>query len=514
MSAKLKDILAVLGKPVAKGLTDIVIEGITHDSRKVRPGCVFVAMKGEVTDGHEYIKDAIENGASAIIAETKPLKDSAVTWIKVRDSKIALGRAAAAVYGWPSNKLTLTGVTGTNGKTTFTYLLESIIKAAGGIPGVIGTISYRWKDNETAASHTTPEASDLQSIMAQMAQDGVTHCIIEVSSHGLHRSRLEGCNFDLGVFTNLTLDHLDYHGDLEEYYQAKKLLFGKLLRHSSKSGLAITNLDDLFGRRLFKEITLVPKIAYGDDFKTAHVRPMDIEITEAGIRGTIGALAARVDIDSKLTGEFNLSNILSAVSAACAIGITPKAISEGINAVENVPGRLERVESLIGSIFVDYAHTPNALRNVLETLKDLAPKRLITLMGCGGDRDKSKRPIMGAEAADLSDFVIVTSDNPRSEDPGAIIKDVEKGILDCDFTRLKSKKQNIEPNRYILIPDRREAVEWAVKRFKPGDILLLAGKGHETYQEIKAVRHPFDDRQVVREELSKLGLLPKKENRA
>ncbi len=500
--ATVKEIMAVFPEAALAGAPSTEVIGITHDSRKAGPGVIFVAMKGEVSDGHDYIYSALKAGASAIIAERPRFKDIDVPWIMVRDSRAALGPAAAAVYGLPTRQITLIGITGTNGKTTLTYLLESIIKANGGVPGVVGTVSYRWAGSEIAASHTTPEAGALQELFASMVKSGVTHALIEVSSHGLHRGRVDGCDFDLGVFTNLTQDHLDYHGTFEEYFQAKKILFDRFLPLSNKSRkAAVVNLDDPYGKRLSTEITNLPVISYGSSGK-CDFHPDNIVISAEGIAGNIIVPGGAIAIRSRLTGHFNLSNILAAVAAATAIGIPGAAIRAGIEAVNLVPGRVERVESPKGSIFVDYAHTPNALKNVLEALAEIRTGRIITIMGCGGDRDRTKRPLMGMEAAAGSDFVVVTSDNPRSEDPLEIVTEIEKGIIEYGFVRFdQDSLEDLRPRSYTLIPDRRQAIAWALKRLRNGDILLLAGKGHETYQEIKGIRYPFDDRQVVKEEL-------------
>jgi UDP-N-acetylmuramoyl-L-alanyl-D-glutamate--2,6-diaminopimelate ligase len=505
--ATVNQIMAVLPESTLAGPASTEIRGITHDSRKAGPGVIFVAMKGEVTDGHDYIYGALKADASGIIAERPRFEDVDVPWITVPDSRAALGPAAAAVHGFPTRKMTLIGITGTNGKTTLTYLLESIIKAHGGIPGVVGTVSYRWLGREMAASHTTPEACELQELFASMVKDSVTHALIEVSSHGLHRGRLDGCDFDLGVFTNLTQDHLDYHGTFEEYFQSKKILFERFLPLSSKGRkAAVVNLDDPYGERLRSEIKNLPVISFGASDR-CDFHPDKVAISAQGIQGNIAVPGGEVAIRSPLTGHFNLSNIMAAVATATAIGIPKAAIQAGIEAVSLVPGRVERVSSEKGTILVDYAHTPNALKNVLEALAGIRTGRIITIMGCGGDRDRTKRPLMGMEAAVGSDFVVVTSDNPRSEDPLEIMTEIEKGIVEYGFTRLENgSPEDLSPRGYAMIPDRREAIAWALRTLRNGDILLLAGKGHETYQEIKGIRYPFDDRQVVREELKKSEL--------
>lgn len=507
MNIQLRDILEVLEDVTHAGDESTPVSGLTHDSRQVRPGFLFVAVPGETSDGHDYIPQAIEAGATAVLAQQLPLvQPSKVPWLTVRDTRAVLGKVASVVYGRPTSKMTLVGITGTNGKTTLTFLLEAILKAADARPGVIGTISYRWAGRDYSASHTTPEASDLQRMFAEMAFGGVTHGLLEVSSHGLHRGRLEGCDFDIGVFTNLTQDHLDYHGTLEEYYQAKNILFTKLLPLcQSKRPVAIVNLDDRYGRRLAQEISGMPVIGYGTG-SACDVRPATVSMNADGISGTVTTPSGIFSIRSRLTGSFNLLNILAAVAVAQRLSVPEKAVFDGIDSVHLVPGRLERVHSSNATIFVDYAHTPNALKNVLEALHSIRSGRLITIMGCGGDRDKTKRPLMGVEAARGSNFVVITSDNPRSENPLDILLQIEKGVMEEGFSRITEEINGapLKSDSYVIIPDRRQAISWMIKRLREDDILLVAGKGHETYQEIGCVRYPFDDREVVREELAKL----------
>jgi UDP-N-acetylmuramoyl-L-alanyl-D-glutamate--2,6-diaminopimelate ligase len=506
LTVRLENMLAALDNPRVLGDTSVEILGVTHDSRKVRAGWLFVALRGEVADGHEFILNAINAGASAIMAErARSLEFGSVPWIIVPDTKLALGPAAAVVNGSPTSKLVLVGITGTNGKTTLTFLMESVIKAAGGSPGVVGTITYRWGDREESAAHTTPEASDLQSLFGEMVRDGVTHAFIEVSSHGLHRGRIEGCEFDLGVFTNLTQDHLDYHGSLEEYYLAKRILFSRLLPGSMKKDVAaVLNIDDPYGRRLVGEIRGLRTISYGVS-PDCDVRPLDVKVDAEGVSGKFQTPRGELVINSRLAGTFNLMNILAAIAVCERLNVPKEAVQKGIEAVEAVPGRFERIWSDQAIVFVDYAHTPNALKNVLEALRIMRRTRIITIMGCGGDRDKTKRPVMGAEAAAGSDFVIVTSDNPRSEEPLEIIRQVEAGVRDGGFALLPDALNGkpLQPGRYKVIPDRRDAIAWAIRHVSSDDILLVAGKGHETYQEIKGIRYPFDDREVLREELKK-----------
>lgn len=506
MTVTLKEVVGLLDEPKVSGDLSVSVLGVTHDSRKVKPGWLFFAFPGATTDGHRYIRDALNAGAVAIVAE-KSSEGSVGTgaWIQVSNARKDLGKVAALVNGNPTMNLTLIGITGTSGKTTLTYLLEEIIKTSGGNPGVVGTVTYRWGGMEKPASRTTPEASDLQAVFEEMVLGGVTHAMIEASSHGLHLDRLDGCNFDLGVFTNLSQDHLDYHMDFERYYLAKRLLFERLLPRSPKKDVAaVVNLDDPYGRRLAQEIVGLPVIGFGASSK-CDFHPVAVDLGAEGIVCTVSTPEGHLSVRSRLTGMFNVMNILAAMAVAFRLGISPRHVSEGIEAVQVVPGRLERIPSECGSVFVDYAHKPEALKNVLEALQRLRKGRIITIIGCGGDRDKTKRPVMGREAAAGSDVVVVTSDNPRSEDPCAIIRQVVKGVQELGYELVPPGHfhKRIGTGRYLIVPDRREAIAWAVGNLENGDILLVAGKGHETYQEIQGVRYPFDDREIVRQELLK-----------
>jgi UDP-N-acetylmuramoyl-L-alanyl-D-glutamate--2,6-diaminopimelate ligase len=509
LSLTLADIIECLETPEVWGKPEVCVEEITYDSRQVKRNSLFVAIRGEKTDGHNFVYKASESGASVIIAEKNPPADfefDKTSWIRVANSRKALGPVADLIYGHPSQEMVLIGITGTNGKTTTTFLLESILKAADFVPGIIGTISHRWPGFETPASNTTPEASDIQKMLAEMRLSGVTHVLMEVSSHGLVLRRLDGCSFDVGMFTNLTHDHLDFHQDMVSYYEAKRILFDELLPASNKlSASAIINLDDFYGSSLTQEIAGVPIITYGFN-EQADIHPLNQEISISGIRANICVPNEVVSITSPLAGSFNLSNILAAVSAGVTLRIPREAIANGVKSLKTVPGRLQRIESHAGSLFVDYAHTPNALKNVLQALREISDGRLITLMGCGGDRDRSKRAVMGSEAAVGSDFLVITSDNPRSEDPLTIIEQIEVGVIESGFKKIlhDSIHSGISDKSYIVIPDRRQAIEWIVTRLQPRDTLLLAGKGHETYQEIHGVRYPFDDRVVASEIINRL----------
>lgn len=509
MSVFLPDILNLLQAPKTWGNMEVVVEGVSHDSRRVAPNFAFVAIRGEKVDGHDFVFKAIQNGVSLIVAENDPPEqlDTRIAWVKVQNTRKVLGPIASFVYGRPSDSMALVGITGTNGKTTTTFLLEAILKAANFVPGVIGTISHRWSGVEIAASNTTPEASDIQKMLADMREAGVTHVIMEVSSHGLFMRRLDGCNFDVGIFSNLTHDHLDFHGDMETYFSAKKVLFQELLPNSTKNGVcAAINVDDPYGLRLAQEITSIPIFKYGVT-DSADILPVRTDISQLGLNVTIKTPHDSFEIQSELVGAFNLSNIMAALSASLKLRIPKQAILAGIKSVKTVPGRLERVKSTYGSIFVDYAHTPNALKNVLQALREICEGSLITVMGCGGDRDKMKRPLMGMEATRGSDFVVITSDNPRSEDPKDIIHQIEEGVRDSGLRKFSNNPPEtiIKRGSYVVIHDRREAIKWAISKLGLRDILLIAGKGHETYQEIQGIRYPFDDRVIALEESVKLN---------
>lgn len=508
MSVMLNDVVRRLHKFSVHGKAEVQLLGITHDSRKVQPGWMFVAIAGEKADGHNFTGTAVDRGASAIVAERDPRPDfplDSVAWIRVENSRDALGYLASAIYGDPTREMSLVGITGTNGKTTLTYLLESIAKCAARKPGVVGTISYRWEGVEISAPNTTPEASDLQKMFREMHNAGVSEVFMEVSSHGLRMGRLNGCDFDIGLFTNLTQDHLDYHLDMEDYYQAKKLLFSQLLTSSEKKNrVAIINADDPYGKRLLSEISGLDVFSFGSS-GDCDFHPLDVRITARGISGSIATPRGALEIESCLTGAFNLSNIMAAVAVSTSLGLTPEMIKRGIALLRIVPGRLQRVDSPTGHIFVDYAHTPNALANVLDALRKSCSGRIITLVGCGGDRDRSKRPLMGEQAAIASDFVLITSDNPRSENPLDIIDQIEPGVKGCglEFIEPDDEVSRALPSgKYTVISDRRKAIKWVVRRLSENDTLLVAGKGHETYQEIKGIRYPFDDGGELRKALA------------
>ncbi|MBI5682555.1 MAG: UDP-N-acetylmuramoyl-L-alanyl-D-glutamate--2,6-diaminopimelate ligase [Deltaproteobacteria bacterium] len=493
---KLKDLLEVLSPFEIQNLNeDIEIKGIAYNSRDVKKGSLFAALKGENTDGYNFIPDAVKNGAAAIVSERI---DSAVKVpeIIVPDSRDAMAKLACRFYGEPSRKLNLVGVTGTNGKTTTTFLIESILKQAGLESGVIGTINYRYRGKILDASHTTPESPDLQRLLKDMADNGVTNCVMEVSSHALSQKRVDGCIFKGGVFTNLTQDHLDYHKTMEDYFESKARLFEEFLPQSEDC-FAVINIDDEWGRLLkVKRPTIVgaPKskvktIEYSLNAEAmGNIFPKKMDFTDNGIEASLSTPIGSIHISSKLLGKHNLQNIMAAVGAGIGLGLKIDVIEKGISNLKTVEGRIERVSSKKGfQAVIDYAHTGDALERLLTTIRDVAGARVITVFGCGGNRDRGKRPIMGEIAARFSNITIITSDNPRDEDPLAIIKEIEAGVKGQD---------------YMIIPDRKEAIEKAVTIAEAGDFIVIAGKGHEKYQIIGDKKIPFDDVEEVRKAMN------------
>ena len=481
---------------------EIEVTSLHYNSHNVRPGGLFVAIQGFSTDGHHYIQDAVKKGAVAVVSQ-KP-STAPIPVFQVSDSRKALAVLADHFFGNPSSRLTIIGITGTNGKTTTAYLVENILLAAGFHVGVIGTVNYRYKGKVFENPVTTPESLDLQRILAEMISEGVNHVVLEVSSHAIDLSRIEGCRLDIGVFTNLTQDHLDYHGNMDRYWACKKRLFTEYLG-IEKEALAVINTDNPQGLELVSDLTY-PCITTGrSSGSTIHSESMIIDFD--GIRGTIATPRGSVQFNSPLVGKHNLENILSAAGVGSALALPPEIIQAGIDRTRSVPGRLERVPgSPDRPVYVDYAHTPDALENVLKSLKRLAPERIICIFGCGGNRDMAKRPLMGQIAAASSDLAIVTSDNPRSEKPGDIIDQILPGIrriCQNEYT-VKELNHGFTHKGYCREPDRKRAIQTGIHAAKPGDMVLIAGKGHETYQIIGDTSNPFDDRAVAQSVLSAL----------
>jgi UDP-N-acetylmuramoyl-L-alanyl-D-glutamate--2,6-diaminopimelate ligase len=475
-----------------QGNLNIAVTALTDDSRAVGPGSVFVAVKGERVDGHAFVGKAVAAGAAALVVQ----KGAAVTVaapvpvVRVDDSRRALGLLASRFYREPSSRLSLVGVTGTNGKTTVTYLCKGLLETAGRRVGLIGTVAYLIGDERLPAPHTTPGAVELQALLARMVEARMDAVVMEVSSHALALDRTVGCEFDVAIFTNLTQDHLDFHTDMDDYFQAKLRLFSGLAPAGAKPRpkRAIVNIDDARGPRV-REASRVPVWTYAVH-QPADLRAEGVRLALSGTRLTAATPHGRFPVESRLVGEHNVYNILAAVGVGLHEGLSPETIQRGIASVTTVPGRFERVEAGQNfTVVVDYAHTDDALLRLLTAAQALKTGRIITVFGCGGDRDRGKRPKMGRVAARLSDLVIVTSDNPRSEDPAAIVREIEAGVRDA---------REGAPVRYEVIVDRRAAIEAAVREAKAGDMVLIAGKGHEDYQIVGSARLHFDDREVAR----------------
>lgn len=471
------------------------ITSIHYRSQDARPGGLFVAIKGFAADGHDFIADAIKNGASVICAQ-KPVT-AHVPVLVVPDTRKALAVIAAEFYGHPAHDLQLVGITGTSGKTTVTYLLENIFSTAGYRCGVIGTINYRFAGKTFPNLVTTPESLDLQRILSDMRAAGVTHVVMEVSSHALDLHRVDHCDLDVGVFTNLTQDHLDYHQDMGTYWACKKRLFYEHLKSSSPQNIqaqAVINCDNDYGLSLYKELPY-SKLSTGVAANNA-IRVVDSRMDLTGTTVTVETPMGRLAIASPLVGRHNLENLLSAIGGAVALGTDIEAVKTGIEGLANIPGRLESVPNDINRhVYVDYAHKPDALSNVLETLHPLLSGRLICVMGCGGNRDNTKRPIMGEIAGRLADLTIVTSDNPRNEPPGEIIAQIVVGVRRSggrSYT-VKEVLSDFPEKGYVIEPDRRKAIQLAAAVSIPHDTILIAGKGHENYQILGPKTVPFDD---------------------
>jgi len=481
-----------LNKPNVSGGLERQVKDITYDSREVKKDSLFVAIHGFKTDGRKYIADAIRKGASVIVTEGAievPEKD--ITVISVPDARNALALLSAQFYGYPSRRLRMIGITGTNGKTTTSYLIKAIIEKAGKRCGLLGTISYIIGDETIQSPHTTPESADLQKYLHRIIESGAEYAVMEVSSHALELNRVADCEFDIAVFTNLTQDHLDFHKTMEGYFSAKLKLFTSLSNERGKmvKKVGIINIDDPYSKRILDAIK-VKAVTYGFS-RDADIRPDDVRMDINGIAFKAVTQKGIFPIESKLTGKYNINNILSTIGVGQALGFDNSIIADGIRAVENISGRFEKIEEGQDfAVVVDYAHTEDALKRLLEAVKEFANGRIITVFGCGGDRDKGKRPKMGETAGKASNIVIITSDNPRSEDPMEIIKEIEEGI--------KGIKNGNKPD-YLIMPDRREAICKAVELARKDDIVVIAGKGHEDYQIIGDKKSHFDDREIARE---------------
>jgi UDP-N-acetylmuramoyl-L-alanyl-D-glutamate--2,6-diaminopimelate ligase len=476
----LSELLASVPHAEVRGDAAAAVRDVTYRSGDVRPGSLFFCVPGDHVDGHDFAEEAARGGAAAVVVER--WLPAASTQVLVPTVRSAMGPMASAFFGNPSRLFPVIGVTGTNGKTTITYILESIFAAAGLVPGVVGTTGVRIASRHIPFDRTTPEAPDLQRLFAQMVARDVGGAVMEVSSHGLHQHRVDGTRYACAVFTNLTQDHLDYHGTLDDYFEAKAMLFTPEL-----SDRAALNADSPHGRALADRVT-IPALTFAID-SDADIRATDVDVTAAGVSFRVNG----EEIHSRLRGHFNVSNCLAALTAAQQIGIDDDPIVRGIADLPGVPGRLEPVEGgQPFTVLVDYAHTPDSLENVLAAARSLTAGRLIVVFGCGGDRDRGKRPLMGEAATRLADVTVVTSDNPRSEDPLAIIAEIEPGA-----------KRGGHP--YTVEPDRRAAIRAALGEAQPGDVVVIAGKGHESGQQFADRTVPFDDRVVAGDELAQLS---------
>lgn len=481
------------------GSPDQIVTGVQHDSRRVVRGDIFVAVPGRAHDGLRFVDDALERGAAAVMAE-KQLALS-VPQLTVDDARVSLGRAAELVYGRPSSALHTVGITGTNGKTTTAHLLKQAIDAVGGRTALIGTTGIVLGSIERTSLHTTPEGDDISRFARWAADRGATHLVLEVSSHGLALRRVDALRFEVAAFTNLSRDHLDFHGSLDGYREAKARLFTELC-----PAHVVIHVDDPFGADLAHRLSVPVLRCSRRSESSAELLATEWSVTREGIRAEVDTPVGRVSLRSPLLGEHNLENLLVALGCAHALGLDLEAVAAAWKTATSSPGRLERVEHPGDvAVLVDYAHTPDAMRRVLDTLRALTPKRLIVVFGAGGDRDKGKRPEMGIVGAQRADVSVLTSDNPRSEDPAEILREIEAGAEAVGATKLDPSELAEADRGYCAVLDRRTAIRTAIAAAGPGDTVLLAGKGHETVQIVGSDRKHFDDREEAREAIRELG---------
>lgn len=479
----LKDILEGIDYEIVKGKDDLNVGEIQYDSRKVKFGDIFVCVPGYVTDGHKYVENACKNGAAAIILSEQINFIPECTLIKVKDTRKSLAVMSSNYYNHPAESMKIIGITGTNGKTTSTFMVKSILEAAGHKVGVVGTISNYIGNEKMPTSRTTPESLELQQLFKKMVDAGVDYCVMETSSHSLYLNRVYGIRFSQAIFTNLTRDHLDFHKTFEEYYKAKIILF-------KNADNSIINIDDKYGEKVYKDAK-GDKLTYAID-KDADLKALNLKIHSTGVGFDISYRGDIRHINLNIPGKYNVMNALGSVGACIGVGVDLDTIKRGLEHMDPVPGRCEIVtksHDLGYQVVIDYAHTPDGLENILKCAREFTKGKLITVFGCGGDRDSSKRPIMGKIGTQLSDFAVVTSDNPRGEEPMAIIKDILVGI---------------EKNNYIVIENRREAIKKAMEIAKLGDVVVIAGKGHENYQVLKDKTIHFDEREIVAQIIKEL----------
>lgn len=494
-----QDIASVTGGRVVSGNPARQLSGITYDSRKVESGFLFLALRGQTTDGHSYIPQALDNGASAVLLEDISAipSGSNAAFIQVANSRKAAAAAASAYYGLPACSLKILAITGTNGKTSTSYLIQSILNETGTPTGVIGTLGARFGEKEWPLAHTTPEACDLQELLCLMRNDGAAAVALEASSHALAQNRFDGVFPDCCVFTNLTQDHLDFHGTMEDYFQAKALLFTRFIEESHKEAVSVVNLDDPWGKDRLAPLVKGRLLSYAIH-QQADLKAVNLQPHPGGVKFEINYQADKMPVSLSLGGYFSVYNALAAAGACLAMGVSLKDVSRGLETVPSVPGRFELVDcGQPFAVVVDYAHTPDGLENVLASARAVTKGRLVSVFGCGGDRDRAKRPLMGEIAARLSNIAILTSDNPRSEDPEAIARDILAGIP-------HNRRQFVATEL-----DRRKAILRACSEALEGDTVVIAGKGHEPYQIFRDKTIDFDDRVVVRQVLA--GLVQKTE---
>jgi UDP-N-acetylmuramoyl-L-alanyl-D-glutamate--2,6-diaminopimelate ligase len=493
---KVEDLIKKLEHKEVIGFSDVDIKDIAYNSSKVKTGSCFVAIRGARVDGHQFINEACKAGAVAIVSDHPVKSLEGICNIIVSDTGLALAKISSEFFGNPSSKMRIIGITGTNGKTTISYIIESALKLLKRDPGVIGTVNWRYKNVKLDSQNTTPMSYELHKLLSEMRKAAVKDVVMEVSSHALEQRRVEGIEFDAALFTNLSQDHLDYHDGLEGYFKAKSLLFSEFLPASSKKHkIAVANADDQYGRKILEAAKRHKGI---DAFSFGFDKKADVFVEEFKTLKTGGSLRIKspwgtFDCLTNLKGDFNMQNIAAAAALLGGLGVPLEKIKNGVELLDSVPGRLEEIRSSKGfSVFVDYAHTPDAIKKVSETLKKMAPGKLIIVFGCGGDRDHTKRPVMGEIAAGLGDIVIITNDNPRTEDPSKIISDILAGIKNSGMKTLGKNGHG-----YLVEEDRKKAICCAIEKAEDGDIVLIAGKGHETYQILgKEARH-FDDREEV-----------------
>lgn len=482
---QLRQLIQCLPKATVSGDLDRRVSSLTSDSREVREGSLFVAVRGSDADGQKFIPQALKQGACAIVSEVAPAADwdGTVVWAHVPDARAAAAALACAWNGNPSAAMKVVGITGTNGKTTTAFITHAVMESVWRRAGLLGTVQVNDGEQVAPATHTTPGPIELQSILRRMADNDCRGVAMEISSHALEQKRADGIQLDVAVFTNLSQDHLDYHGNMDHYFAAKRRMFELLeTQPGKKKPTAVVNLDDAYGQRLVEEFKgRLFFLTYGHGVH-ADMRVGREQQTVRGTEFEVKFKDREYLVRTPYIGRFNISNCAAALAACCAAGIKPRQSVRALAEAPQVPGRMECVGVRDGAtLFVDYAHTPDAIDNACAAIRELNPKRLITVFGCGGDRDRGKRPLMGKAAAAGSDLCIITSDNPRSEDPEAIIREIEKGMAG---------------KRYRSIPDRMEAIQTAVNISSEGDVILVAGKGHETYQEIAGKRTDFDDRRA------------------